>query len=71
MDLMLEIYVIEKKYKWRIDLLLIWHRIDLLLDDAVLSQQQVQPTSQWATCRVNALLPANQNQAFLHKVLLQ
>ena len=46
-------------YKWR---------IDLLFDDAVLSQQQVQPTSQRATCRFNALLPANQNQAFLNEV---
>ena len=56
---MLEISVIEKKYK---------RCIDQLLDAAVLSQQQVQPTSQQATCRVNALLPANQNQAFLNKV---
>ena len=47
----------SKKYK---------RRIDLLFDDAVLSQQQVEPTSQRATCRVNALLPANQNQAFLN-----
>ena len=57
--LMFEISVIEKRYK---------RRIDLLFDDAVLSQQQVQPTSQRATCRVNALLPANQNQAFVNKV---
>ena len=57
MDLMLEISVIEKKFKRRIDLVL-----------AVLSQQQVQPTNQRATCRVSALLPANQNQAFLNKV---
>jgi hypothetical protein len=49
----------SKKYK---------RRIDLLFDDAVLSQQQVEPTSQRATCRVNALLPANQNQAFLKEV---
>ena len=49
----------SKKYK---------RRIDLLFDDAVLSQQQVQPTSQRATCRFNALLPANQNQAFLNEV---
>jgi hypothetical protein len=41
--------------------------MDLLFDYAVLSQQQVQPTSQRATCQVNALLPANQNQAFLNK----
>ena len=51
MDLMFEISVIEKKSKWR---------IDLIFDDAVLKQ--------WATCRVNALLPANQNQALLNKV---
>ena len=56
MDLMFEMYVIEKKYKWR---------IDLQFDDAVLSQQQVQPTNQQATCRVNALLPANHIQALL------
>ena len=43
-------------------------RIDLLLDAAVLSQQQVQPTNQRGTCRVKALLPANQNQAFLNEV---
>ena len=45
-------------------------RIDLLFDDAVLSQQLVQPASQRATCRVNArqVLPANQIQAFLNKV---
>jgi hypothetical protein len=48
-----------KKYK---------RRIDLLFDDAVLGQQQVQPTSQPATFRVNALLPANQNKAFLNEV---
>ena len=53
---MFEISVVEKKYK---------RRIDLLFDDAVLSQQQVQPTSQRATY---ALLPANQKQAFLNKV---
>jgi hypothetical protein len=42
--------------------------IDLLFDDAVLSQPQVEPTSQRASCRVNALLPANQNEAFLNEV---
>ena len=56
---MFEISVIEKKYK---------RRIDLVFDDAVLSQQQVQPTSQRTACWVNALLPANQNQAFLSEV---
>ena len=49
----------SKKYK---------QRIDLLFHDAVLSQQQVQPTSQRATGRVNALLPANQNQACLNQI---
>ena len=49
----------KKKYK---------RRIDLVSDDAVISQQQVQPTNQRATCRVTALLPANQNQAFLNEV---
>ena len=48
-----------KKYKLR---------IDLLFDDAVLSQPQVEPTSQRASCRVNALLQANQNQACLNEV---
>ena len=33
------------------------------------SQQQVQRTSQRATCQVNAPLPANQNQAFLNEVV--
>jgi hypothetical protein len=42
-------------------------RVDLLFDDAVFSQQQVEPTTQRATCRVNALLPANQNRAFLNE----
>ena len=56
---MFEISVIEIKYK---------RRIDLLFDDTVLSQQQVQTTSQRATYRVKPLLPANQNQAFLNKV---
>ena len=59
MDLMFEISVTEKKYK---------QSIDLLFDDAALSRQQVQPTSQRATGQVNALLPANHNQAFLNKV---
>jgi hypothetical protein len=49
----------SKKYK---------RRIDLLFDDIVLSQQQVEPSSQRTTCRVNVLLPANQNQAFLNEV---
>ena len=51
----------SKKYK---------RRIDLPLDFFFwgIYQQQVQPTSQRATCRVNALFPANQNQAFLNEV---
>jgi hypothetical protein len=58
MDLIFDISVIEKNTSGVL--------IYFLMTLAVVSKQQVQPTSQGATCRVNALLPANQNQAFLN-----
>ena len=51
----------ENKFKSSIQKMSTLWRIVLLCDDAVLSQQQVEPTSQRATC-----LPANQNQAFFN-----
>jgi hypothetical protein len=48
----------SKKYK---------QRSDLLFDDDVLSQQQVEPTSQRATCRFNVLLQASQSESSILK----